>query len=232
MQLTDPYLCQLGTATATATIVHPQVTISSPDETAGTFTVPNDGTRREIDLGAVMDSSYPGLSSTTLQLTAPAGVGGLTFYSTAQTGGTQLVPDASGVLNTFTMPSTGNFSDTIWVTGTPGSVPVALDFAAIGPAAPGMETTLQPAATGSGVANVVAMMGIAAAPGESERHGCSTPSGTFTITTGTVPVKGTGNQMLLGMFAWGFSMRYAPAATLPAGITFQQEDLRSSSSRR
>ena len=63
-----------------------------------------------------------GLGNTTLTLTVPQGSGDLTFW-TAQTDGTQLIPDANGVLETFTMPSSGTFDGTVWVSVAPGSDP-------------------------------------------------------------------------------------------------------------
>ena len=114
VQLTDPYLCQLGTATATATIVHPQVTISSPDTPFGEFDVPDDGTRTEVDVSATVDATYAAQNNTTLQLTLPEGRRLSTFW-TAQAGGTQLIPDANNALDTFAMLSSGTFNGTFWV---------------------------------------------------------------------------------------------------------------------
>ena len=100
---------------ATATIVRPEVDISSPDETSGTIYVSDaNGGRAEVDLSATMDSGCTGQGTTTVQLVMPSGVGDLTFW-TAETGGTQLNPDGDGVLDTFAMPSSGEFTGTVWV---------------------------------------------------------------------------------------------------------------------
>ena len=116
VQLTHPFLCQLAdNGQAMATIVHPDVTISSPGMPSGEFDVLSDvGTRTEVDVNAEIDSTYPGLAGTSLQLTLPQGETGLTFW-TAESGGTQLVPDANGVLETLAMPSSGNYDGTLWV---------------------------------------------------------------------------------------------------------------------
>ena len=49
-----------GGSSATATVVHPDVTISSPGETAGTFSVPDDGTLVEVDVGQRLTKPLPG----------------------------------------------------------------------------------------------------------------------------------------------------------------------------
>ena len=114
VQLTHPFMCQLaGNGQATATIVHPDVTISSPSMPSGGFDVPDDGTLVEVNLSVAVGAAYAAEGNTTLQLTLPDGAAGLTFW-TAQTGGTQLVPDANGVLETWEMPTSGTFDDTVW----------------------------------------------------------------------------------------------------------------------
>ena len=114
VQLTNPWWWNIGaTATATETIVHPEVDITSPGSASGEFDVSDDGsTRTEVDLHAKVDAYYA--SNTSLQLSVPEGVGDLTFWD-SPTGGRQLVPDANDVLETFDMQSTGTFSGSVYV---------------------------------------------------------------------------------------------------------------------
>ena len=61
-----------------------------------------------------MDAAVAEEGNTNFELTLPEGADNLTFW-TAQTGGTQLIPDANGVLETLEMPSSGTYNGTVWV---------------------------------------------------------------------------------------------------------------------
>jgi hypothetical protein len=251
VQLSHPWWGVLGTSTATATIVHPDVTISSPGMPSGTFQVADDGTRTEVDLSAVMDAAFAEEGNTSLQLTLPEGDGGLTYW-TAQTGGTQLYPDGNGVVETFAMPGSGTFTGTIWVavdpsnppptdpdTGRPDPLPIAFEL--LGPAASqsmavptsgtlsgggtgGTSSTTGPdvqfAALGPGGAAIVATAMLAAAPPQANVT-YDTPGGTFTITTGSVPITDPAQQLVLGLYNWGYTITYqfAPGVQAAPGYT-------------
>ena len=104
-------VAQSGTnASATATIVRPEVDISSPGASAGQFDVPDDGTSVEVDLHAAVTAGLAG--DTSLVLDLPQGTGGLLFYDDS---GNALVPDGDNVLGTFAMPDSGSFTAKIWV---------------------------------------------------------------------------------------------------------------------
>jgi hypothetical protein len=114
VQLLHPFECQIsGTGQATATIVHPDVTVSSPGSPSGEFDVPEAG-RTEVDVSAGLDASYVAADGASVQLTVPDGASYLTFW-TAETGGTQLVPNASGIFETAALPSSGEYSGSVWV---------------------------------------------------------------------------------------------------------------------
>ena len=102
VKLSNPNECQLGAnSSATATIVRPEVDITSPDESSGTIDVSAGiGGRTEVDLQAKVNPAYAASGDTGFQLTVPDGAENLTFW-TAQTGGTQLSPDANDVLETI-----------------------------------------------------------------------------------------------------------------------------------
>ena len=81
VKLSNPNECQLGAnSSATATIVRPEVDITSPDESSGTIDVSAGiGGRTEVDLQAKVDPAYAASGDTGFQLTVPDGAENLTF---------------------------------------------------------------------------------------------------------------------------------------------------------
>jgi hypothetical protein len=85
-------------------------------------------------------------------LTLPASTGDLTFW-TAETGGTQLVPDANNVLETVAMPTSGDFDGKVWAQNdAPSSVNVdpscTILAQVLPPSGPAVTATATVAATG------------------------------------------------------------------------------------
>ena len=118
VQLTHPFMCQLaGNGQATATIVHPDVTISSPGETSGTFSVPDDGTLVEVDVSAAVDQAFAGGSEVDLP-----DVTGLLFWA-SQNASTPLTPDGNGNVVSDSFSASGQYSRTLWVSIDDGQAP-------------------------------------------------------------------------------------------------------------
>ncbi len=98
-----------GGSSATATIVHPDVTIRLPGEASGAVTVPCDGARVEVDLGATVGQAFAGSEQVVLP-----NVPGLLFWD-SQGASTPLAPDGNGNVVDDAMPSSGQYSRTLWV---------------------------------------------------------------------------------------------------------------------
>ncbi len=181
VQLSDPSVADDGPATlnivnGTGTglieppVFNPTVSISSPDGSSNEFTVSYDGTREELDLSATVAASIAAQGDCYVVLPS---VAGLEFW-TAQTGGEQLTPDADGNLVYDAMPTSGEYSNTLWVCVDPNSpacaefktIPLTVELGStepsglaggVSPAAQGVATTSRAATIGAGqqVANVV-----------------------------------------------------------------------------
>ncbi len=103
---------QSGTnASATATIVRPEVDISSPDEPAGALEVPDDGSRAELDLQVTVNAALASQGGCCAVL---ANVSGLQFWD-SQTGGSQITPDENGDIVDASLAGSGEYSGTLWV---------------------------------------------------------------------------------------------------------------------
>ena len=137
VQLSDPSVADDGPATlnivnGTGTglieppVFNPTVSISSPDGSSNEFTVSYDGTREELDLSATVAASIAAQGDCYVVLPS---VAGLEFW-TAQTGGEQLTPDADGNLVYDAMPTSGEYSNTLWVCVDPNS-PACAEFKTI-----------------------------------------------------------------------------------------------------
>ena len=74
-------------SSATATIVRPDVDISSPDESSGTIALSGDSnTRTEVDWHVAMDAAYASLGDTSVQLTLADTIGQISFWTAADWG--------------------------------------------------------------------------------------------------------------------------------------------------
>ena len=103
---------------ATATIVRPQVEISSPGEQAGVVDLPDDGSLVEVDLTGEIDPAYAALHpDTTFALPSVTGVD---FWNAANDG-SQLGPWAGGNVVDAPVPSSGQYSYTVWACADPAN---------------------------------------------------------------------------------------------------------------
>ena len=76
----------------------------------------DDGGRVEVDVSAVVDSSFAAEGGLALQVTLPQGYSSDLSFWDASTGGNQLTPQgADNVLENWSTPTGGVYSGTIWV---------------------------------------------------------------------------------------------------------------------
>ena len=114
VELSQPNQCQLGeTSSATATIVRPEVDITSPGESSGTIEVPDDGSRVELDLQVTMDATMASQGNCAVL----ANVSGLQFWD-SQTDGNQIMPDENGDIVDASFAGSGQYSGTLWISRT------------------------------------------------------------------------------------------------------------------
>ena len=112
---------------ATATIVRPEVQISSPGEQAGVVDLPDDGSLVEVDLTGEIDPAYANLhSGTAFELPCVAGV---EFY-TSSGGGTAISPVGGDVIDASL--ASGNYSGTLYAAVAPATSPLGLDATILG----------------------------------------------------------------------------------------------------
>ena len=101
---------------ATATIVRPEVQISSPGEQAGVVDLPDDGSLVEVDMTGVIDPAYANLhSGTPFELPCVAGV---EFY-TSPTGGNPVASVGGDVIDASL--ASGTYSGAALRRGGPGN---------------------------------------------------------------------------------------------------------------
>ena len=112
---------------ATATIVRPQVEISSPGEQAGVVDLPDDGSLVEVDLTGEIDPAYANShSGTAFELPCVAGV---EFY-TSPGGGTAISPVGGDVIDASL--ASGTYSGTLYAAVAPATSPLGLDATILG----------------------------------------------------------------------------------------------------
>jgi hypothetical protein len=106
----DPGWSGAAAGSATATIVRPEVTITAPAESAGSITLPDDGSRVELDLHVEIDAAYAALHPDTVSVPSIAGV---SFY-TSETGGTALASNSDGDVIEQNLSSGATYTAVIW----------------------------------------------------------------------------------------------------------------------
>ena len=160
----------------------------------------------ELEINFSFNAPVQNASGWTVELKTSNGTGNCVF-SDAAAGGNQLSPDGSGVVERFSVPSSGVFAGKAWMYGD-------IDTAGLqGNGGPVLIQALGLEAASTVVSTVVlgaAPAGYSVSP---------TPRGIFTVGTGIVHVGGT-DAAILGKSPWAYTVSYSLGlGSLPADLS-------------